>query len=257
MTTDVRLRFLGTGTSQGVPVVGCRCHVCRSEDERDKRLRSSALVEYNGIRMLIDSGPDLRQQLLRSATDRLDAVLFTHEHADHIMGLDDIRAINFKQGKSMPLYATERTEKAIRGVFGYAFAEQKYPGVPMVHFERIGSGPFHVNGQTVVPIHAMHASMPVTGFRFGDLTYLTDVKTIANEELEKVHGSRVLVVNALRMAEHHSHLNLEEALALAAVIGAERTYLTHISHLLGTHAEVSAKLPVGVELACDGLTVTL
>lgn len=257
MAASVTLEFLGTGTSQGVPVIGCDCHVCTSADVHDRRLRSSAMVTMEGVRMVIDTGPDFRQQMLRSATAHLDAVLYTHEHADHIMGLDDIRAINFKQGRSMPLYATERTEQAIRKVFHYAFAEQKYPGVPMVHFERIGSGPFQVNGQTIVPVYAMHASMPVTGFRFGDVTYLTDVKTISGEELEKVRGSRVLVLNALRIADHHSHLNLDEALALVAELRPERAYFTHISHLLGRHAEVSAKLPKSVELAYDGLTVML
>jgi phosphoribosyl 1,2-cyclic phosphate phosphodiesterase len=257
MSTAVKLEFLGTGTSQGVPVIGCACPACASSDAKDKRLRSSVLVTWNEVSLLVDTGPDLRQQLLRSGHDRIDAVLYTHEHADHIMGLDDIRAINFKHDRSMPLYATERVERAVRGVFGYAFTEHKYPGVPMVHFERIGNGPFEVQGQTIIPIHAMHASMPVTGFRFGDLTYLTDVKTISKDELEKVRGSKVVVANALRIAPHHSHLNLEEALALAAAVGAERTYFTHISHLLGKHAEVSAKLPDGVAIAFDGLTISL
>jgi phosphoribosyl 1,2-cyclic phosphate phosphodiesterase len=257
MSTAVKLEFLGTGTSQGVPVIGCTCSVCASSDAKDKRLRSSVLVTWNELSLLVDTGPDLRQQLLRSGHDRIDAVLYTHEHADHIMGLDDIRAVNFKHDRSMPLYATERVERAVRGVFGYAFTDHKYPGVPMVHFERIGNGPFEVQGQTIIPIHAMHASMPVTGFRFGDLTYLTDVKTISKDELVKVRGSRVLVVNALRVAQHHSHLNFDEALALAAAVGAERTYFTHISHLLGTHAEVSKLLPESVELAYDGLIIAL
>lgn len=257
MSTAVQLEFLGTGTSQGVPVIGCNCAVCVSMDAMDKRLRSSVFVHYNGVSLLVDTGPDMRQQLLRAGVSTFDAVLYTHEHADHIMGLDDIRAINFINDRNMPLYTSERVERAIRSVFHYAFAEQKYPGVPMVHFERIGSGPFEVQGQTIIPIHAMHASMPVTGFRFGDLTYLTDVKSISEAELEKVIGSKVVVVNALRIAPHHSHLNLEEALALAGAVGAERTYFTHISHLLGTHAEVAAMLPAGVELAYDGLIIAL
>lgn len=257
MSTAVKLEFLGTGTSQGVPVIGCTCSVCASSDAKDKRLRSSVLVTWNELSLLVDTGPDLRQQLLRSGHDRIDAVLYTHEHADHIMGLDDIRAINFINDRNMPLYTSERVERAIRSVFHYAFAEQKYPGVPLVHFERISSGPFEVQGHTIIPIHAMHASMPVTGFRFGDLTYLTDVKIIPEAELEKVIGSKVVVVNALRIAPHHSHLNLEEALELAAAVGADRTYFTHISHLLGTHAEVAAMLPTGVELAYDGLIIAL
>lgn len=253
MMPSVTLEFLGTGTSQGVPVIGCGCAVCTSADARDKRLRSSVLVTVNSVRMVVDTGPDFRQQMLRSGIDHLDAVLYTHEHADHIMGLDDIRAINFKNGIDMPLYATERVEGVLRNVFHYAFDNKEYPGVPVVHFERIGSGPFEVKGETVIPVHATHASMPVTGFRFGDLTYLTDIKTISKDELEKVRGSRVVVLNALRIAEHHSHLNLEDALALLAELRPERGYLTHISHLLGRHEDVSAMLPEGVEQAYDGL----
>ncbi|MCF8258775.1 MAG: MBL fold metallo-hydrolase [Flavobacteriales bacterium] len=253
----MNIEFLGTGTSQGVPVIGCGCAVCASADVKDIRLRSSALVTMNGVRMVIDTGPDFRQQMLRSSVDHIDAVLYTHEHADHIMGLDDIRAINFKHGMDMPLYATEHVEKAIRGVFHYAFTEKKYPGVPMVHFQQIDDRPFSVNGQVVIPIHALHGSMAVTGFRFGDLTYLTDVKTISNEELEKVRGSRVVVLNALRIKDHHSHLNLQDALALIEELAPERAYLTHISHLLGKHGNVSALLPKGVELAFDGLKIEL
>jgi len=257
MAANITLEFLGTGTSQGVPVIGCDCSVCMSEDPKDKRLRSSVLVTMNGVKMVIDTGPDFRQQMLRSRTDDVDAVLFTHEHADHIMGLDDIRAINFKHDTTMPLFATERVETAIRGVFHYAFSEKKYPGVPMVHFERVGEEPFSVKGQTIIPVHAMHGPMPVTGFRFGDLTYLTDIKTISNERLDKIRGSRILILNALRIKDHHSHLNLEEALALIDMLKPQRAYLTHISHLLGSHSAVSAMLPTGVELAYDGLKLAL
>lgn len=257
MGASIILEFLGTGTSQGVPVIGCDCPICTSTDAKDKRLRTSALVTMNGVRMVIDTGPDFRQQMLRSGTDHIDAVLYTHEHADHIMGLDDIRAINFKHDRNMPLYATGQVEHAIRGAFHYAFKAEKYLGVPMVHFERIGKEQFSVNGQEIMPIAAMHGTMPVTGFRFGDLTYLTDVKTFTEEELDKVRGSRILIVNALRIKPHHSHLNLEDALALVEVLAPERAYLTHISHLLGTHAEVSAMLPKGVELAYDGLKLEL
>jgi phosphoribosyl 1,2-cyclic phosphate phosphodiesterase len=252
----VSLQFLGTGTSQGIPVIGCRCAVCSSDDPRDKRLRSSVLVRVGEVSMVVDTGPDFRQQMLRSGTDRIDAVLYTHEHADHIMGLDDIRAINFQQHIDMPLYASERVEKAIRRTFSYAFSEKNYPGVPMVHFRTISNDPFDVNGVRVIPIRADHAAMPVTGFRFGDLTHLTDVKSIGSEELEKVKGSKVVVLNALRIDEHHSHLNLTQALELMAEIGPERGYFTHISHLLGRHEEVERTLPQHIRLAFDGLVVS-
>ena len=255
MAINVALEFLGTGTSQGVPVIGCRCAVCLSADARDKRLRTSALVTMNGVRMVIDTGPDFRQQMLRSATDRVDAVLYTHEHTDHIIGLDDIRAINFQQGIDMPLYATEQVESHIRRVFHYAFEAQQYPGVPQVHFQRISNIPFHVHGQTVMPIRALHGSLEVLGFRFGDLAYLTDVKTIAPAEMDKLRGARIIVLNALRIKEHHSHLNLQQALSLLEELAPEAAYLTHISHLLGTHAEVCAMLPPNVHLAYDGLKI--
>jgi phosphoribosyl 1,2-cyclic phosphate phosphodiesterase len=257
MGNSISLEFLGTGTSQGVPVVGCGCNVCRSSDARDKRLRTSALIKMNGVQMVIDTGPDFRQQLLRAEIDRLDAVLYTHEHTDHIIGLDDIRAINFKHGVDMPLYATESVENNIRRIFNYAFTEVKYPGVPIVHFNRIGDAPFVVGGQQVIPIRALHGDMEVLGFRFGDLTYLTDVKTIAPAELEKVKGSSVVVLNALRISEHHSHLNLQQAVELITAIGPERGYFTHISHLLGKHADVAHDLPAGMHLAYDGLSITV
>lgn len=255
MDTRTALEFLGTGTSQGVPVVGCQCAVCRSEDPRDNRLRTSAMVTYNGLRLLIDTGPDLRQQLLRSSAGRIDAVLYTHEHADHVMGLDDIRAINFVYRIDMPLYATPAVEKAIRRVFHYAFSEKPYPGVPQVHFRPMDGHPFEIEGQRIVPIRAMHGGMEVLGFRFGDLTYLTDVKSMAPEEIEKVKGSKVVVLNALRISSHHSHMNLKEALDLMEQCAPERGYLTHISHLLGSHSEVSAMLPSHIALAYDGLRV--
>jgi phosphoribosyl 1,2-cyclic phosphate phosphodiesterase len=255
MAERVSLQFLGTGTSQGVPVIGCKCAVCRSDDPCDKRLRSSVLVRVGEVSMVIDTGPDFRQQMLRSGTERIDAVLYTHEHADHIMGLDDIRAINFQQHIDMPLFATEQVEQAIRHTFGYAFSEKRYPGVPMVHFKRIADEPFDVSRVKVIPIHAHHGAMPVTGFRIGGLTYLTDIKTIDSGELEKVRGSKVVVLNALRIEKHHSHLNLNDALELMAEIGPERGYFTHISHLLGCHADVEQGLPPHIRLAFDGLMV--
>lgn len=257
MSTTIALEFLGTGTSQGVPVIGCECAVCGSSNPLDKRLRSSVLVTMNGVNLVVDTGPDFRQQMLRSGTSRVDAVLYTHAHADHILGLDDIRAINFQQKIDMPLYATAKTEQSIRRIFHYAFSEHKYPGVPQVHFERVGAEAFFVLGQRVVPIHAHHGASEVTGFRFGDLTYLTDVKSISSQELDKVKGSHTVIINALRLTEHHSHLNLEQALELLHQLAPQQGYLTHISHLLGSHGMVSSLLPSNIHLAYDGLKIAL
>ena len=256
MKHSIELEFLGTGTSQGVPVIGCNCVVCTSTNTLDKRLRSSVLVTMNDVKIVVDTGTDFRQQMLRSNTNRIDAVLYTHAHADHVLGLDDIRAINFQQKMDMPLYATEQTEQSIRSIFHYAFSENKYPGVPQVYFERIGGKPFTVLGHAVMPIAAQHGGMEVTGFRFGDLTYLTDVKSISAKELDKVRGSKTVIINALRLKEHHSHFNLQQALEFLNEIAPQQGYLTHISHLLGTHERVSSLLPSNVHLAYDGLKLT-
>lgn len=256
MNGPVSLEFLGTGTSQGVPVVGCQCPVCTSPDPRDNRLRSSVLITVKDKRIIIDTGPDFRYQMLRSGTVDVDAVLFTHEHMDHVAGLDDIRAINFLQHKNMPLYGSEGVEEALRRIYHYAFSENPYPGVPVVQFNLIGNEAFEVLGIPVIPIQVKHGKMPVLGFRFGDLTYITDAKSIDDVELEKIKGSKVLVLNALRKKEHHSHLNLKEALELMERIRPERGYLTHISHLLGKHADVEMELPPNIRLAYDGLEVS-
>lgn len=255
----MRLTFLGTGTSQGVPVVGCTCEVCRSTDPRDQRLRVSALVEVGGKRLLIDAGPDLRQQLLRAHVADLDAVLLTHEHMDHIAGMDDLRAISFRHEppRPVPVYADAPTQQAVRRVFSYAFAERKYPGVPEFDLHLIDRSPFMVGDVRVVPVEAMHLSMPVLGFRIGGLTYLTDVKTISVEERAKIRGSEVLVVNALRIQPHLSHMDLAEALALIEDVRPERAYLTHISHWMGRHADVEQLLPPHVHPAYDGLAVEM
>ncbi|HEX2617062.1 MAG TPA: MBL fold metallo-hydrolase [Flavobacteriales bacterium] len=252
----MRLVFLGTGTSQGVPVIACTCEVCRSIDPRDKRTRSSALVEVDGRRILIDAGPELRVQLLREQVMDLDAVLLTHEHMDHIAGLDDLRAFSLvhEPPRAMDIYASGATVEAIKRVFSYAFSKHKYPGVPEFAMHTI-EGPFQAAGVDVVPIEVMHLLMPVLGFRIGGLVYITDAKTIAPAEREKMQGADVLVLNALRRKKHISHLNLEEALELVAELKPKRTYLTHISHLMGCHADV--ELPPGVELAYDGLKVDL
>lgn len=253
----MRFTFLGTGTSQGVPVIGCECPVCRSDDPRDKRLRSSALVETQGRRLLIDAGPDLRQQLLRAGVKDLDAVLLTHEHMDHIAGMDDLRAISFahEPPKAVDVHADRSTLEAVRRVYQYAFAQTRYPGIPEFSLHTVERSAFHAGGVDVLPVEVMHLHMPVLGYRIGGLTYITDAKTIPDAEKDKVRGCEVLVLNALRHQAHIAHLNLSEALALVEELRPGRAYLTHISHWLGKHADV--ELPPNVMLAYDGLVVDL
>jgi phosphoribosyl 1,2-cyclic phosphate phosphodiesterase len=257
MKQQIQLEFLGTGTSQGVPVIGCECSVCLSDDPKDKRLRSSVLVSINDIKLVIDTGPDFRQQMLRSGNVDCDAVLFTHEHMDHVAGLDDIRAINFLQRKNMPLYGSVGVEEALHRIYHYAFAKNPYPGAPIIEFNLIENKPFKVNGIDVIPIAVKHGRMPVFGFRFGDLTYITDAKFIEPEERDKIRGSKVVVINALRLKEHHSHMNLEQALELIEDLEPERAYFTHISHLLGMHELIQQDLPEHIQLAYDGLKIEL
>lgn len=255
MNNSVTVEFLGTGTSQGVPVIGCACEVCLSESKQDNRLRSSVLVTVNDVKIVIDTGPDFRYQMLRSGNIDADAVLFTHEHMDHISGLDDIRAINFLQRKNMLLYGAEGVEESLRRIYHYAFAENPYPGAPVVKFNLIKNEPFEILGIPVIPIAVQHGRMPVFGYRFGDLTYITDAKYIDDSELEKVKGSKIVVLNALRRQDHHSHLTLDEALELMEKLQPERGYLTHISHLLGKHDEVEKELPSNIRLAYDRLII--
>ena len=253
----MRVEFLGTGTSQGIPVIGCSCPVCSSQDPRDDRLRSSVLVQACGRTLLIDAGPDLRQQMLRSGVQRLDAVLLTHEHMDHVGGIDELRSFNFLQGRAMEIHANEATRSAVRTMYHYAFAEKRYPGVPQLELKEVPDGLFRVHDVPVLPITVMHHFLPVLGFRIGGFAYVTDAKTIPEAELDKLRGAEVLVLNALRREEHISHLNLSEALALVRELRPVRAYFTHISHLLGTHAELEAELPEGVSLAHDGLVLEL
>ena len=236
-------------------MIACRCEVCTSGDPRDKRLRSSVLVEAQGKRLLIDAGPDMRQQLLRADVRDLDAVLLTHEHMDHIAGIDDLRAFNFAQQRAMPIHSSAATLAAVEQVFHYAFAPDKYPGVPELQLQPIPGPVFSAAGVEVHTIDVMHMNMPVLGFRIGGFAYITDAKSIAPEVVAQLRGVHTLVLNALRRKEHPSHLNLEQALALVEHIAPHRAYFTHISHLLGTHADVSAELPAGVQLAHDGLVL--
>lgn len=256
---NIKITVLGSGTSQGVPVIACSCAVCRSEDQRDKRFRCSVLIEVGEYTYVVDTGPDFRQQMLRAGVRRLDAVLFTHEHKDHLAGLDDVRAFNFIQRRDMPIYCTARVEEALRREFHYVFAADKYPGVPALQLERISKDEvFVLPGEVRVhPVEVLHYKMPVLGFRIGDFSYITDAKTISSTELEKLKGTKILIVNALRKEEHLSHFNLEEALNFIADVGPEKAYLTHISHLFGTQREIEKLLPEGVFVAYDGLTIEI
>lgn len=252
------ITFLGTGTSQGVPVIACGCEVCTSADKRDKRLRSSILIESADKTVIIDTGPDFRYQMLRANVQHLDAVVFTHEHKDHIAGMDDIRAFNFKQQAPMDVYADARVQAALVREFPYIFDElNRYPGIPQVNIHPIGANAFDIGSIHFIPIEVMHYKLPVLGFRINDFTYITDAKTVSETEKEKIKGSKILVINALQKQSHISHFTLDEAIAFAYEIGAEKTYLTHISHRLGKHQDVCAELPNGIELAYDGLQLSI
>lgn len=253
----MKVTFLGTGTSQGVPVIGCDCVVCSSLDFRDKRLRSSIAVEIQNQVFVIDTGPDFRQQMLREKIQKLDAVLFTHEHKDHTAGLDDIRSYNFLQKKDIPIYGTRKVLQQIQREFAYIFEAVKYPGVPSVQIHEITKNPFNIGDLTITPIQVLHYKLPVLGFRFEDFTYITDAKYIEDEELEKIKGTKVLVLNALQQTHHLSHLTLKEALEWVEKIKPEKAYFTHISHKLGCHHEIEQDLPENVQLAYDGLKITL
>ena len=253
----MEVTFLGTGTSQGVPVIACDCAVCYSENEKDKRLRSSIMIEDKGKVIVIDTGPDFRQQMLRENVQQLDAVVFTHEHKDHIAGLDDVRAFNFKQKRDMDIYATAETQTALIREFHYAFADFKYPGVPELLLHTISDDAFNVGEITLQPINVWHYKMPVKAFRINSFTYITDANRIEEKELEKIRGSEIIVINALRKSDHISHFNLSEAVELLKELKPKKAYLTHISHYLGKHEEVLLELPDFIEIAYDGLVLDL
>ncbi|TXN36307.1 MBL fold metallo-hydrolase [Flagellimonas hymeniacidonis] len=252
------ITFLGTGTSQGIPVIGSKHPVCLSKDPRDKRLRVSVLISWKEYNYIIDCGPDFRQQILSNPIPKLDGILFTHEHADHTAGIDDIRPFFFRQG-DIPIYAHERVVDSLKRRFDYIFAdENRYPGAPAVTINQIvNNQPITLGDLDVLPIEAYHNRLQVFGFRFQDFVYLTDIKRMDDNEIQKIIGTKVLVVNALREEAHHSHFNLEEALAFAETVGAEKTYFTHISHMLGFHEEVEKKLPKNVFLAYDNLQLKI
>jgi phosphoribosyl 1,2-cyclic phosphate phosphodiesterase len=253
----MKVILLGTGTSQGVPVIACECAVCKSLDFRDKRLRVSVYVEVGEHHLVIDTGPDFRQQMLRSGIKKVNAVLFTHEHKDHIAGLDDVRAFNFKYNMDMPIYAHQRVANKLMKEYDYIFAENKYPGIPQVDIRLIDKNAFQIDDLQVTPIEVMHHKLPVLGFRIQDFTYITDAKAIADEEIEKIKGTKILIINALRREEHISHFNLEEALAMIEKIKPKKALLTHCSHNMGLHKEVSKELPPNVALGYDGLEIFL
>ncbi|MDP4211156.1 MAG: MBL fold metallo-hydrolase [Bacteroidota bacterium] len=252
---SLKVTFLGSGTSSGVPMIACPCPVCHSSDEKDKRLRSSILVESETTRLVVDTTPDFRCQMLRASVTRLDAVLFTHPHKDHIAGLDDIRAFNYFSGKPMDVYANEMTQEVIIREFPYAFTDFRYPGVPEIRLNTMTTEPFWVGDIEVIPVQVWHLKMPVLAFRFGHFTYITDVNRIEESEKKKILGSDVLVLNALRREKHISHFNLDQAISLVQELQIPKAYFTHISHQLGKHVDVQAELPDGMELAYEVLQI--
>lgn len=249
-----KLVFLGTGTSQGVPVIGSNHPVCLSDAPQDKRLRSSVMVHHKGQNLLIDCGPDFRQQMLRAGLDRVDAILITHEHNDHIIGLDDVRPLNFKYEKDMPIYAMPRVIDEIKTRFPYVFALHNYPGLPAFDLNKITAEKFNINQSEIIPLPILHGKLPILGYRIGNLAYITDVSHVSDDTLSKLENLEILVVGALRKEpRHHSHFTLGEAIEMAQKVNAGKTYFTHISHLMGFHNEVEKELPSNMHLAYDGL----
>lgn len=251
---SLSLTFLGTGTSQGVPVIACDCKVCKSSDVHDNRLRTSVLIQTENQSIMIDSGPDFRYQVLRSGINQLDAILFTHQHRDHIAGLDDVRSFNFVQKKAMPIYGNELVIQQIKREFHYVF-ENKYPGIPQLEIHQIDDNPFSIHDLSIIPIKVLHHNLPVLGFRINDLTYITDANSIPEIEFVKIMGTKTLVINALQKDDHLSHFTLKEALEIIDKLQPEKAYLTHISHKMGLHQLVSEELPQNVKLAYDGLSI--
>ncbi len=253
----MNLIFLGTGTSQGVPVIGCDCATCKSSNEKDNRLRSSVLIEVDGLNILIDPGPDLRQQFLRENIKKLDAIIITHEHKDHTGGLDDIRAFNYINKVPMDVYAEERAISALKLDYSYIFNGEKYPGIPKVSLHKINEKPFYIGDTQIIPIRVMHHKLPILGFRIKNLTYITDANYISDKEKLKVTGSKHLIINALRKEKHISHFDLKTAIEVTKSCNSENVFLTHISHSMGLHDKVCQTLPEGIQLAYDRLKINI
>ncbi|MCS6904530.1 MAG: MBL fold metallo-hydrolase [Bacteroidia bacterium] len=253
----MKVIFLGTGTSQGIPVIACNCAVCTSTDSKDKRLRSSILVEDNNLTFVIDTGPDFRQQMLRAKVKRLDAVLFTHKHKDHTAGLDDVRAFNFRQAQAMPIYADALTLSGIEQEFSYIFEDNKYPGIPQLEIHIIDHRPFYLRDLLITPVPVLHHKMPVLGFRIHNFAYVTDANYIPPSSMELLQNLDILVLNALRHEKHISHFTVSEAIEIIQLLKPKKAYLTHISHLLGKHEEENRKLPPNIELAYDELELVI
>lgn len=253
----MKVTFLGTGTSQGIPIIGSKHPVCLSNNPKDKRLRVSVMIEWENYTYVVDCGPDFRQQMLANNVEKIDGILFTHEHNDHIIGLDDVRPFYFKQG-DIEVFAHQRVIEALKQRFSYVFeTKNKYPGAPTLAINEIDENGFHLGGKKIIPVNVWHNSLQVYGFRIDDFAYITDAKTVPEKEMEKLRGVKVLTVNALRIKPHHSHFNLEEALAFIKKVNPQKAYLTHISHLLGFHEEVEKNLPDNVSLAYDNLKIEL
>ena len=253
----MKVTFLGTGTSQGIPVIACDCKVCTSENPKDNRLRTSILIEENNQTIVIDTGPDFRQQMLRENVQKLDAIVFTHQHKDHVAGMDDIRAFNYKFKKDMDIYCTAEVEEALIREFPYVFSAYKYPGVPEIKVHNIKNEPFIINGVELIPIEGLHYKLPVFGYRIKDFVYLTDVSFVSEREKEKMKGAEVIVLDALRKTPHISHFTMEQAVELLEELKPKQGYLIHISHLMGKHNEVVKELPNFIEPAHDGLILEL
>ncbi|MCC5932469.1 MAG: MBL fold metallo-hydrolase [Cyclobacteriaceae bacterium] len=251
------IQLLGTGTSQGIPVIACECTVCKSSDPRDKRLRSSVHIQDDGLSLVIDTGPDFRQQVLQANICRLDAVLFTHQHKDHVAGLDDVRSFNFVQSKPMPVYGNQLVLQQLRVEFAYAFAEERYPGVPQIDLIEINGDVIKIGKHEIIPIKVMHHKLPVFGYRLGDFVYITDAKTIPDSEIDKARNAKVLVINALQKENHVSHFTLAEALEMIEELKPEKAYLTHLGHKMGLHHDLEKELPDGVFAGYDFLTLEI